>query len=160
MNATNLKCFRTFRVFWHQLLRKQLSGPADIITYRILRFTKGTLFTRYIHLFLVFLLSGLLHQWVEVGQGMAWQQSGQLHFFMTQVMGILLEDTIQGVYRSCRGIERSQETTAARRLTGYVWVLVFLWWSTPAWFYPRLRLSEGDNRDQLLPFSVFKMLRT
>lgn len=79
---------------------------------------------------------------------------------MTQVMGILLEDAVQGVYRSCLGIERSQKTTAARRLIGYVWVLIFLWWSTPAWLYPRLRLPKDDNKERLLPFSVVKMLRT
>ena len=150
----------SFRVFWHQLLRKQLSAPADLITYHVLRLPKHSLFTRYTRLFLVFLLSGLLHQWVEVGQGIAWRQSGQLHFFITQVMGIILEDAVQGIYRSCRGVKRGEETTAGRRLTGYLWVLVFLWWSTPAWFYPRLRLSEGDKKDQLLPFSLFKMLGT
>ena len=55
--------------FWHQHLRKQLSGPADVIVYRVLGLTKGRPVARYLHLFLVFLISGLLHTWVEVGQG-------------------------------------------------------------------------------------------
>ncbi|KAL8725214.1 MAG: hypothetical protein Q9166_007496 [cf. Caloplaca sp. 2 TL-2023] len=147
-------------VTWHQHLRKQLCAPASVIVYHVLGLKKGTLLARYTHLTTVLLISGLLHTWVEVGQGFTWQESGQLHFFKTQVMGIILEDTVQWVYYACRGVQRGNESTPIRRAVGYIWVTIFLWWSTPAWFYPRLRTSEGDVRDKLLPFSLIARLRT
>ena len=145
-------------VVWHQHLRKHLSGPADVIVYKVLRLRKGPLLTRYAHLSLVFLLSGLLHAWTEIGQGFTWRESGQIQFFMTQVLGIMLEDAVQALFRFVRGVKRGSAPTRGSRVIGYIWLVIFFWWSTPAWFYPRLRVSGGDERDQILPFSLFGQL--
>ena len=82
-----------------------------------------------------------------------------MHFFMTQALGIVAEDAVQGSYRYWYGVDRGGETTMARRTVGYIWVVFFLWWSTPAWFYPRLRLSEGDERERVLPFSLIRIMK-
>lgn len=146
-------------VFWHQHLRKQLCAPTDVLVYDCLRLKRGTLLTRYAHLAMVFLLSGLLHWWMELGQGHGWRQSGQLHFWITQVVGILLEDGVQAVYRRWCGLRREKETSWTRRLVGYIWVVVFLWWSTPAWIYPMLARRRGDEREKFLPFSIVGLLK-
>ena len=148
-------CLMLGSVVWHQHFRKTLTGLADLVVYKILRLPKSGLITRYSHLSLVFLLSGLLHTWVEVGQGFPARQSGQMQFFATQIVGIVVEDAVQAVYRAVCGIQRGAPPTPMARAVGYVWLIVFLWWSTPAWFYPRQRVSRGDERDAFLPFSLF-----
>ncbi|KAL8707943.1 MAG: hypothetical protein Q9220_007086 [cf. Caloplaca sp. 1 TL-2023] len=147
-------------VTWHQMLRKHFSAPASVVVHQVLGLRKGGLVARYTHLFLVFLISGLMHTWVEVGQGFTWQESGQLHFFMTQVLGIVLEDGVQAIFRRWKGISRGKETSLGRRTAGYLWVMVFLWWSTPAWFYTRLRTSDGGEKEKVLPFSLIGYLST
>lgn len=142
-------------VVWHQHLRKSLTAPADLVVYKIFRLSKGGLITRYLHLSLVFLISGLLHTWVEVGMGFPTRQSGQIQFFMTQIVGILLEDAVQAFYRAVYGIQRGAPPTTRARAVGYIWLVVFLWWSTPAWFYPRQRVSQGNQSEAVLPFSLF-----
>lgn len=146
-------------VVWHQHLRKSLTAPADLVVYKILRLPKGGLITRYSHLSLIFLISGLLHTWVEVGQGFPARQSGQMQFFVTQVVGIVLEDAVQAVYRAMCGIQRGAPPRPMARAVGYLWLVMFLWWSTPVWFYPRQRVSRGDQRDAFLPFSLFASLK-
>ncbi|KAI4252327.1 MAG: hypothetical protein LQ352_004355, partial [Teloschistes flavicans] len=93
-------------VFWHQHIRKQFSAPADLLVYRVLRLRQHSLSARYTHLFTVFLLSGLFHTWLEKSQGFSWNDSGQLHFFLTQAGGIVAEDAVQSVWRHMVGEER------------------------------------------------------
>lgn len=145
-------------MFWHQYLRKYLTALADLIVYKALRLPKGKLVTRYSHISLAFLISGLAHAWIEFAQGYPARQSGQTQFFVTQIVGIMLEDTVQAVYRATCGVKRGTPPTPMARAAGYVWLAVFLWWSTPVWFYPQLRLSHGDYRDMVFPFSLFASL--
>lgn len=145
-------------MFWHQHLRKSLTALADLIVYKALRLPKGKLVTRYSHIALVFLISGLAHAWIEFAQGFPARQSGQIQFFVTQVVGIMLEDTVQAVYHATCGVKRGTSPTPMARAVGYVWLAVFLWWSTPVWFYSQLRLSRGDYRDKIFPFSLFASL--
>ena len=144
-------------MFWHQHHRKYLTAIPDLIFYKTLRLPKGTLVTRYLHLSLVFLSSGLLHAGVEFTQGYPARQSGQIPFFLTQVVGIILEDIVQALYRATRGVKWGTPPTPLARAVGYVWLAVFLWWSTPIWFYSQRRLSRGDD-DEILPFSLFASL--
>ena len=145
-------------MFWHQHLRKYLTALADLIVYKAFRLPKGKLVTRYSHLSLIFLISGLLHAWIESGQGFPVRHSGSIQFFVTQIVGIMLEDTVQAVYRATRGMKWGTPPTPMARAVGYVWLAVFLWWSTPTWFYPHQRLSRGDYRDKILPISLFASL--
>lgn len=113
-------------MFWHQHHRKYLTAIADLIVYKALRLPKGKLVTRYLHLSLVFLSSGLLHAWVEFNQGYPARQSGQISFFVTQVVGIMLEDIVQAVYRVSRGVKWESPPTPLARAAGYVWLALFL----------------------------------
>lgn len=144
-------------VFWHQHNRKRFTAPADFLINRILHLRKHTFVTRYTHLFTVFLLSGLLHFWIELSQDFNWKESGQIQFFLTQAGGIFLEDAVQGIWRYITG-EQRVKSTWGRRAIGYLWVLMFMWWSTPCWFYPGLRMNTGDENEKLLPFSLVAKL--
>ncbi|MCJ1349639.1 hypothetical protein MMC31_007880 [Peltigera leucophlebia] len=149
---------RFWSVFWHQHLRKYFTALADLIVYKAFRLPKGKLVTRYLHLSLIFFISGLVHVWIEFGQGVPVRHSGSIQFFVTQIVGIMLEDTVQAVYRTTRGVKWGTPPTLMARAVGYVWLAVFLWWSTPIWFYPQQRLSRGDYRDKILPFSLLASL--
>lgn len=148
-------------VFWHQLIRQTLSDPARFITYDVVRLQKGRLAARYMCIFLTFLNSGLMHAGGELAAGVSWQQSGAIRFFCTQTVGIMLEDGVQAIYGSARGIDRSRtQPPIWARLIGYIWVITFLVWSTPVWTYPQIRINKGEEKDLVVPFSVIAPMRS
>ncbi|TVY43262.1 Acetyltransferase, partial [Lachnellula subtilissima] len=131
-------CLRVLRKFWHQLTRKMNTGPANFIADAVLKLPKGSLISRYSKIFLVFFISGVMHSIYELGGPMSVDPYGPWIFFCTQVIGILLEDGVQAMYRSLTGTVRSDTLPPLWiRIVGYVWVGAFLlFWSTPVWAFP------------------------
>ena len=80
-------------------------------------------------------------------------EAGSLVFFLLQPLGIMLEDGLQALTRHTPA---SRSLSQVRRIVGYLWVVMFLAWSTPTWFYPQQRL--GIDPANLLPFRVFPHL--
>ena len=134
---------------------------SDFILHDLLHLRKSTFITRYGQIFLSFLISGVMHFLGEVGVGFPVRDSGTIQFFLLQAVGIMLEDGVQAIYRYALGIRRNPGSQPQRwaRVVGYVWVLGFMTWSTPIWFYPRLRQMAGDEREMVLPFSLLQLLR-
>src|SRR5437762_13091049 len=91
---------------WHQLLRKFLAGPSEMITHQILRMPNGSLIARYTKIIFTFFQSGLLHAIIDYSAGMNWDDSGSLRFFCMQALGIMLEDVVQAIYRYVSGTKR------------------------------------------------------
>lgn len=60
----------------------------------------------------------------------------------------MLEDSVQEIYRR---VFRKKENKLAK-VIGYIWVVAFLSWSTPAWVYPVVRTMERE--DMLLKLSA------
>lgn len=145
------------RAFWHQGLRQILSSPARFTTYTILGLRKGGLLGRYTFIFLTFLLSGLLHICSDLTAGHSWRVSGGMRFFCVQTLGIMLEDAVQAAYRAlqrftAKGPKRN-EVSSLERAVGYLWVLVWMMWSVPAYAYPSARRNKGEG---VLPFSLLE----
>ena len=136
--------------FWHQSIRQKISSPAYYTTYSLLGLRKGGICARYACIFLTFGISGLLHIIEEYGGGVPLNQSGSMRFYCAQALGILLEDTVQAIFLSWAGHQHWRWT----RAIGYVWVVLWIGWQSPAWFYPKLQNNTGSERDQILPFSV------
>lgn len=82
--------------------------------------------------------------------GIAPPEAGSFIFFLLQPLGIMLEDGMQRL--TLHDGPTSISERRVRRAMGYVWVVVFLAWSTPSWFYPQQRL--GVDPGDLLPFSL------
>ena len=80
-------------------------------------------------------------------------EAGSLVFFLLQPLGIMLEDGMQILTRHD---PTSKFLGRAQRIVGYLWVVIFLAWSTPTWFYPHQR--QAVDPANLLPFHVFKPL--
>lgn len=140
--------------FWHQCIRSKVASPAYFATYSLLRLRKGGKIARYICILLTFATSGLLHLAEEYGAGVPLHQSGSMRFYCFQALGILLEDAVQAISRSSIDYKQSPWTKAV----GYIWLVVWMSWTTPAWFYPKLMNNTGSEKDQVLPFSLLAWL--
>ncbi|KAM0804237.1 membrane bound O-acyl transferase family-domain-containing protein, partial [Usnea florida] len=133
---------------WHQCLRPSITGPADTLTTALLPLPPTTLPARYTRLLLAFLISGLIHHASDIAMGIPLSSAGSFSFFLLQPLGIMLEDGIQWLTSG----SRSAFERRARRVVGYVWVVAFLTWTTPRWFYPQQRL--GVDAGGLVPVRV------
>lgn len=132
-----------------------MSSPASFTTDIILHIPKGTLPSRYTHLFLTFFLSGLIHALTDIASGFTWQESGSIRFFCTQALGIMAEDGLQALVRGSlpdRKVPARYQSVV--KVLGYVWVFAFLVWSTPVWIYPSLYANRGEEKDLIVPYSV------
>lgn len=89
-------------------------------------------------------------------------QSGAPRFFVTQALGILLEDIVRVQWRHLQLNKRDSNMQKMllriRRRLGYLWVLVFLVWSTPVWVYPAIAVNRGEPKDRVLPFSILSTI--
>lgn len=130
--------------FWHQNLRNNLEGPSRFMTHNVLRLPRGSLPARYSCIIIVFFLSGMIHIASDIAMNVPLKQSGALHFFATNALGIMFEDGAQETYRRLSGGRVSDRLWS--RFLGYVWVVVFLSWSTACWQYPQMRIKRWDDR--------------
>jgi Membrane bound O-acyl transferase family len=135
------------RVSWHQCLRRGLTGHADVIADSVLQIPRATLVSRYTRLFLAFLISGLIHHRADLAMGIPHAEAGSLIFFLLQPLGIMLEDGMQTLTRHLS----TPNSGRVPRIVGYLWVMMFLVWSTPTWFYPQQRHIDPTG---LLPFRI------
>ncbi|KAL6700283.1 hypothetical protein J3F84DRAFT_357669 [Trichoderma pleuroticola] len=131
--------------YYHQGLRKALSGPADWIIDSVL--PRGSLISRYSRLALAFFLSALLHHQAERSE------TGQLIFFSSQAFGIMLEDTVYKLY----SFSPIQLPRRIEHALGYLWVLVWLVCLVPYWSYSTMRVIDDPVRDQAT-FEIFKKI--
>lgn len=144
---------------WHQNNREKTSKPAQYIVVEVLRLPPTSLISRQLCFFLVFLISGLLHATIDVSAGIPWHDSGAVRFFCTQALGIWIEEGTAAVFCSVTGAsEDAGRPPRWKRLAGYVWVVLFLAWSWPAYMYPMLYRTRANSEDSFLPFSVLGRL--
>ena len=94
----------------------------------------------------------------DVGWGVMPSQSGALRFFCTQSLGIMIEDVVQEVNRRIRGQRNVSKSEAFwKEAVGYVWVLLFLSWSTAAWQYPAMMTMRRE--DNVFAMSALRSLK-
>lgn len=125
-----LKCTeaKECRPVWQQELHRPLEGHANAIVNVVL--PRSSVLSRYSGLLLAFFISGYLHYLCDLGFGVRSDESGAVLFFCLQALGILIEEAVQTV----PGVP-----SFARKIIGHVWVVVFMSWSAPVWFYQHMR---------------------
>lgn len=107
------------RVFWHQHLQNDFSDPATFLVSEILHLPAHTFRRRYTHIFFVFFFSGIYHQIQDFSTILPWHKSHTLRFFVTQALGILLEDHVQQIaYHHRRRCIRSSSAGVATTCQG------------------------------------------
>lgn len=108
---------------------------------------------------MVFLLSGLFHLMTDVWAGISVGESGAVQFFCSFAPAIMLEDGIQALYRRVALTEgRSTEPQLWARLLGFTWTIAFLTLMTPTWIDMDVRETRGNTQEEVVPFSVIKLL--
>lgn len=161
MDSNLTHCLYLRRIFWHQMFRQPFSGAAAFLVHDIFRSPKTGVVQRYSKIFAIFFISGLLHLLTDIGSGISFHESGSLRFFCTQVLGIIIEDAVQALFCSTRdGFNGSRRSSPARwtRVVGFLWLTCFMVWSTPVRAYPAMRRDKGEEKDNILPFSVMKSI--
>ncbi|MCJ1404229.1 hypothetical protein MMC11_007454 [Xylographa trunciseda] len=151
------------RVFWHQHLRSKLTALSAFVTHRVLGLRKGFFTARYTNVFLAFFISGSVHWLTVYAAGLTLLQAcAAFQYFCAQVLGIMIEDGVQAMYRRLApqsgGSQKHPPLWWARAL-GYLWVAAFLTWSTPAFIYAMVAANKGGDRDEILPFSPLTLLQ-
>ncbi|TGO83829.1 hypothetical protein BPOR_0586g00010 [Botrytis porri] len=137
---------------WHQNIQLTIKGPAEFITHTILHIPRSTLIARYLKIFLTFAVSGATHVAADYGSGICPAQSGAMSFFCAQSLGIMIEDEVQEIWRLMGG----KKNTLLGKIIGFIWVLVFICWSSPVWVFQFARTMRRE--DMLLTFGALKPL--
>lgn len=158
-----LELMRTHSIYWHQSLRNMLVGNGTFWTHGIFRGKKGTLYARYLNVFFPFLLSGILHTVLDICGGVPHSEARTWVFFILQALGIMVEDSVEAVY--CWSFVRKQGEKISQpklqmwhKTVGYVWVNLFMVWTTPAWTFANIRHADQEH-NYILPFTILGRLK-
>lgn len=135
-----------------------LVGTGTFWTHGIFRAKKGTLYARYLNVTFPFLLSGILHTILDVCGGVPQSEARTWVFFVLQAVGIMMEDAVEATYRWTFASKQGEKTVYPKlqlwhKIVGYVWVYLFMVWSTPAWSFANIRHADPEH-NYILPFSI------
>lgn len=101
-----------------------------------------------------------MHVLIDIAAGISVHSSGAITFFCTQILGIVVEDVVVGVYRHLFSRDNgSRPPFLAEKLVGYTWVLTFAAWSSPVYLYPMMYRANMGLNDSVVPFSLVGLLR-
>ncbi|KAI0975054.1 membrane bound O-acyl transferase family-domain-containing protein [Xylaria arbuscula] len=142
--------------FWHQINTHRLYVVSNWLLHRLLRLPRGNLAVRYLRVFIVFILSGILHVGIDFASGIGWRESGALRFFAIQPVGILIEDLFLSTYKSYIGTP-DPRASVMQRCFGFLWVGLWIAWTVPAYMYPVLNSTEAAG---VVPISVIAPIKT
>lgn len=145
-----------YSICWNQINTRKFLSFASYFMTDCLRLPAKSPLRPYLRVFIVFLISGVMHLLIDIASGIDIRDSGALSFFMVQIVGIAIED----IYRKTKSQFCRFTTSRLRhweRLVGYVWVLTFLTWSVPAYLFPIL--SRSGPTDSTIPFSIIGKAR-
>lgn len=122
--------------FWHQLICNSFSAFARHFSGRVLHIQRGTLLARYSNNIFVFILSGLMHVIVmHIIHSDCTTQSTFLYLLM-QTGAIFVEDMVHILCRTVvekrwiKGHDTDKRWRIAKRLLGYIWVVIWLTYCT------------------------------
>ncbi|PYI13578.1 hypothetical protein BO86DRAFT_121797 [Aspergillus japonicus CBS 114.51] len=99
--ADSYTCRGFWGKFWHQYLRWPFSSFSTCVTTRILKLSRPSLVERYLNVFIVFSLSMIMHMIGDIVAGVeGGAHFGTALFFLSQIVAIMFEDTVQYVWRT------------------------------------------------------------
>ena len=129
-------------------MRKRINHPATYIAYSMLRLPTRSMVARYTALVLTFVMSTCQHATGDIASGIPWWRTGSPAFFMIQSLGFMAEDAFQAIALGGR-------SSLGSKLFGYLWVFLWMFWTTPFYSYP---VSAANKGDPVIPFSILRPL--
>lgn len=141
--------------FWHQMIRLPLTGVSNFISRDLLRLPKPSLIERYFNIFLVFFFSGLIHLLANPAQSISLRQSGAMSFFLSFVVGYMIEDGVESLWKQIRGPLSTGSPSLWEKAVGYCWV--FGWVGVSVTFYFGPQMGRPECTGILVPFSFLDL---
>lgn len=142
--------------FWHQMLRLSFTGVSNFISRDVLRLPKPSLVERYINVFLVFFISGLMHLLANPVQSISLRQSGAMPYFLSFVIGYMIEDGVASLWKQIRGSRYTEDLSLWQKTIGFCWV--FGWIGVSSTFYFGPQIGRPECAPFLVPFSILNSL--
>lgn len=135
--------------FWHQLMRWPLTATSNFLARDVMKLPRPSFLERYVNITLVFLCSGILHVISDKMQGVSFEKSGSMTFFLGCALGIMTEDGVQKAFSVLTGAPHTPGSDAAprlwKRVIGYTWVIFWLCLISPSHLMPLTDLPK-ENR--------------
>ena len=114
-----------------------------------MKLPRPSVLERYVNITLVFLCSGILHVISDKMQGVPFEKSGSMTFFLGCALGIMIEDGAQKAFSVLTGTSYSPGSDATprlwKRIIGYIWVIAWLCLISPSHLMPLTDLPK-ENR--------------
>ncbi|KGO44061.1 hypothetical protein PEX2_020700 [Penicillium expansum] len=150
--------------FWHQFMRQPFTSISNFIARDVLNLTRSSTLERYTNLFIVFLISAIFHVIVDILQSVPMERSGSMPFYLAFVLGIMLEDGVQNIWKRVQTSndrhEKAKQSSGIvplwKRTAGLVWVMLWLGVTSTWYFTPMIQSTNDDLR--VIPFSVAKYI--
>lgn len=145
-------------------MRQPFTSISNFIARDVLNLTRSSILERYSNIFIVFLISAVFHVIVDIVQSIPMQSSGSMPFYLAFVLGIMIEDGVQDIWKRVQapnnGQEKSKQSSDIvplwKRAVGMVWVMLWLGVTSTWYFTPMIQSTNDDTR--MIPFSVAKYI--
>jgi hypothetical protein len=105
------------------------------------------------NVFIVFFSSGVIHVVLDSLRNVSPWEFGTMSFFLSFVVGYIIEDGVQALWKRMPGSENNVSLRAWwQRALGFCWVATWLGVTSP-WYF-RLAMLKPEEQMVLVPFSV------
>ncbi|KAJ5085512.1 hypothetical protein N7532_010283 [Penicillium argentinense] len=140
--------------FWHQFLRQHFTGMSNFISRDVLHLSRPSILERYTNVFIVFLQSAIMHIMIDFVAGIPWKLSGTVAFFMSFVLGFMIEDGVQALWNSIFPPTKTEDgkilTPLWKKVVGMLWTMTWI----AVWSTPYLERSMQLPANDLMPIGV------
>ncbi|KAI1762361.1 membrane bound O-acyl transferase family-domain-containing protein [Hypoxylon sp. FL1150] len=134
--------------FWHQTNTHRLRALSNFIIYDIVCVRNYAKLVRILRIWMIFLISGMLHVAIDFSAGIPLEDSGARRFFCIQPLGIIIEDLVRAYIPPM-----TSRHTIIQRCVGFIWVSLWMAWTAFAYLYPIINKSELGNGG-VIPISI------
>ncbi|OGM40168.1 hypothetical protein ABOM_011676 [Aspergillus bombycis] len=146
--------------FWHQINTHKFNSISNFILRNVFNIqARRGLIPKYARTATIFSISAVMHFLVDISAGVPVRKSGAIPFFCTQAFGIVIEDAILKLYSYITAYANVRLPVPVERVLGFIWVGLFLIWSTPMYVYPMMYRTAAGLDDAIVPFSIIGMLK-
>ncbi|KAJ5087450.1 hypothetical protein N7456_011066 [Penicillium angulare] len=135
--------------FWHQFLRQSLTGISNFVARDVLRLPRRSPLERYTNVFVVCMVSASIHMTTDYVQCVPPEYSGAIPFFMSIVLGFMIEDNVLALWKGKMNSSDDQSDSKAQTVTpirykviGFIWTLVWLVVSSTWYMEPISQLPQ------------------